>query len=430
VHGGYTGAWIRPSLLAHPGGDLALAADKRERNSLTEVCARSVIPDSCPPPGGTRRKEFAVRDQRKSALTIAATAALALAAAACASPTPPQSAAPAAAGGDLAAQQVKGVDPNSPMGQTLAFVQAGKKVTKPTNVAFITACTSNTYCQAGVQGATDAAARFGLTMKLYDSNFSSDIELKNAQDATQQGFDGYLFAPETDASGCSVFKLLHATGKPVATDNSPMCGNPGYTPGTVGLVASQTTEYFQQHIEHAFASCTTPCETLVVDQGVESDLYARWETALKNALPKYPNVKVVVDQPTDFDPATTLQVTQDALQKHPNISMVVSYWDDATRGAEQAIVAQGKVPGKDVRIYSMGATRDSLTKITAGTWNETTVLLPYEEAYYAMAQLARKLETGQDTPGYTDLAGAPAVVNGPGTVFITAANAAKFQPRY
>jgi len=38
--------------------------------------------------------------------------------------------------------------------------------------------------------------------------------------------------------------------------------------------------------------------------------------------------------------------------------MVISPWDDATRGAEQAIIAAGKKPGTDVRIYSMGATKD------------------------------------------------------------------------
>lgn len=336
----------------------------------------------------------------------------------------------AAVSGASAAAASDGVDPKTPMGLTLAYIQSGKKPADKPSVGFIDACTSNTYCQAGLKGARDASAQFGLDLHLYDSNFSSDTELKNAQDAVQHGYDGYVLAPLTQASGCSVFKLLKATGKPVVNDNSPMCGNPDYTPGTVGFVAVQTAAYFQRHIEHAFATCTSACKALVIDQGVTSDLYKLWETALANAKAKYPTVDVVVDQPTDFVPEKTLQVTQDALQKHPDISMVVSYWDDATRGAEQAITAAGKKPGTDVRIYSMGATKDALAKIKAGSWNESTVLLPYEEGFYAFAQMARKLATGEDTPGYTDLAGAPSVVNGPGTIFITAENADKFSPKY
>jgi galactofuranose transport system substrate-binding protein len=340
-----------------------------------------------------------------------------------------------ASAGDAAAQASAAVaagtvDPKSPMGQTLAYIQSGKRPTGNPKVAFIDACTSNTYCQAGLQGAKDASAKFGIDLTLYDSNFSSDTELKNVQDAVQKGYDGYVMAPLTQTTGCSNFKLLQATGKPVVNDNSPMCGNPDYTKGTSGFVAVQTAAYFQQHIENAFKSCTSSCKVLVVDQGVTSDLYKLWETALTAAKAKYPKVDVVVDQPTDFVPETTLQVTQDALQKHADISLVVSYWDDATRGAEQAIVAAGKTPGKDVRIYSMGATKDALAKIKAGTWNESTVLLPYEEGYYAFAQMARKLATGEDTPGYTDLSGAPSVASGPGSIFITAANADKFAPKY
>jgi ABC-type sugar transport system substrate-binding protein len=329
-----------------------------------------------------------------------------------------------------AAAALAKADPKSPMGQTLDYIVNGKKPTGSPKVAFIDACTSNTYCQAGLAGAQAASKEFGLDMKLYDSNFSSDTELKNAQDAIQAGYDGYVFAPLTQSSGCAVFKLLQATGKPVVNDNSPMCGNAEYTPGTSGFVAVQTAAYFQKHIEYAFATCKEKCEALVIDQGVESDLYKLWQEALKGAEAKYPLVDVVVDQPTDFVPEKTLQVTQDALQRHPDIQMVVSYWDDATRGAEQAIVAAGKKPGTDVRIYSMGGTKDALAKVKAGTWNETTVLLPYEEGFYAFAQLARKLATGQDTPGYTDLAFAPSVIYGPGSVFITQENADKFDPKY
>jgi ABC-type sugar transport system substrate-binding protein len=322
------------------------------------------------------------------------------------------------------------VNPTSPMGETLAYVKSGKNPANHPTVAFIDACTSNTYCQAGLQGAKAAAAKFGIDMTLYDSNFDTTTELQNVQDAVQKGYDGYVYAPLSEASGCSNLKLLQAPAKPIENDNSPMCGNANYTAGTNGFVAVQTTAYFQLHIENAFKSCTTTCQALVVDQSVSSDLYGMWETALKNAEAKYPKVDVVVDQPTNYLPATTLQVTQDALQKYPKISMVVSYWDDATRGAEQAIVAAGKTPGKDVRIYSMGATKAGLAKIKAGTWNESTVLLPYEETYYAFAQMARRLATGKSTPGYTNLADAPSIINGPGSIYITAANADKFAPKY
>lgn len=317
----------------------------------------------------------------------------------------------------------------APIADTLSYLASGKKPSSA-NIAFITACNSNPYCQTQTKGAQETAAKLGLKMKLFDSNFSSDTELKNVQDAVQQGFDGYVFVPVADASGCASYRLLKATGKPVATANSPMCANPDYTPGTVGFAGMQTLSFFQQHINNAFQSCTTSCEVLAVGGFVGSDLFTRWESAIKSGLAKYPNVKVVVNQPGNFDPGAALKVTQDALQAHPNISVIISSWDDMTRGTEQGVIASGKKPGSAVRIYSVGATKDGTSRVKAGSWTETSVLLPYEETSYSVAQLARKLATGQDTPGFSDLAKAPPVVNGPGSIFITTTNVDKFAPEY
>lgn len=316
------------------------------------------------------------------------------------------------------------------MPDTLAFIDSSGPAKKAYRIAYLTACINNPYCQTQLKGAQDGAKKFGASIKTFDANFTPATELKNVQDAISQNFDGYLFVPVADASGCASFKLLQQTDKPIATANSPMCGNADYTEGTVGLVAMQTQAYFDAHVDNAFKSCESACEAMAIGGFVGSDLFTRWEKAIKTASAKYPNVKVVVDQPGNFDPRVALQKTQDALRANPNISLVVSSWDDMTRGVVQGIQASGKSPGKDVRIYSVGATKVGVEAVKAGTWTETTVLLPYEETYYAMAQLIRKLETGTDTPGFANLADAPPVVDGPGSIFITRDNADKFEPEY
>lgn len=352
-------------------------------------------------------------------------------AAASSAATPSEAAASSApAATDSASPAADPAAAGTPMEQTLAFIAEGTKLSSPARVAFLTACNSNPYCQAQTKGAEEAAAAFGMDMKLFDANFSPDAELKNVQDAIQQGFDGYVFIPVAEASGCASLKLLQETGKPIATANSPMCGDADYTEGTVGFVGMQTLSYFEQHVDNAFASCEGPCEVLAVGGFVGSDLFTRWESAIETGLAAHPNVTVVSNQPGNFDPGTALKVTQDALQANPDISVVISSWDDMTRGVEQGVTAAGKTPGTDVRIYSVGATIDGTKRVKDGTWTETTVLLPYEETYYSMAQLARKLETGQDTPGFTNLAEAPPVVDGPGSIFITADNADAFVPEY
>lgn len=320
---------------------------------------------------------------------------------------------------------------DSAMASTLAYIKGGLPSLQGKTVAYVAECASaNAYCQARLAGAKDAASKLGFTMTVFDANFNPANQLKQVQDATQRGFDGYVFSPVADSSGCADYKVLKAAGKPVATINSPMCGNADYTAGTAGFVGMQTEAFFQQHVENAFKSCSQACNAVAVGGYVGSDLFTRWETAVKAAAAKYPKVKVVSDQPGSFDAKTAYGVVQDALSSHPDVSVVVSSWDDMTRGVEQAVTAAGKKPGKDVRIYSVGGTKTGLAKVSAGTWIEISVLLPREESYYGFIQLARAMKTGKSTPGFTYLAQAPVVVDGPGSIFITAANAGKFNPEY
>jgi ABC-type sugar transport system substrate-binding protein len=319
----------------------------------------------------------------------------------------------------------------NPMSDTKLFLKGKVKPPKSLKIAYIVECVGqNTFCQAREDGVRDQAKKYGWTVKLYDAAFNPATQLTQVQDAIQQGFDGYIFAPVADATGCQYFKMLQATGKPIVNINSPMCGNKDYTKGTVGFVAMQTTSFFQQHAENAFKSCKSACEVLAVGGYTGSDLFSRWEAAIKAAAKKYPNVTVVVDQAGSFDPGAALQVTQDALRAHPNISVAISSWDDMTRGIEQGVTSSGKTPGKDVRIYSVGGTRQGVASVAKGTWNGTTVLLPYEESQYGVVQLGRYFATKKNSPGFTYLAEAQIIADGAKSIFITKTNASRFAAEY
>ena len=118
----------------------------------------------------------------------------------------------------------------------------------------------------------------------------------------------------------------------------------------------------------------------------------------------------------------------DALRADPDLDLVISPWDDMTRGAEQAIVAAGKKPGADVEIYSTGATKVGVQRVKQGAWNETSIFLPFEESYYAAAALMMALD---DKPvnGYVNEAELPPVTK-LGSIYVTKQNAAKFRPNY
>jgi ABC-type sugar transport system substrate-binding protein len=302
--------------------------------------------------------------------------------------------------------------------------------TKKYRIAYLTECVDNPYCLARLEGLKAAAKKYGFEFKIFDANFSPATQAKVVENAVTEGFEGYLFGPAAAQPGCGLYnRLLKPTGKPVVSIDIAMCGDPDYTPGLAATLTMQGPYHFDNMIDNAFSSCKGNCEVAAVGGFVGSDLFTYWENAIKKAAAKYPNVKVVVDEPANFDPRIALKKIQDALLAHPKINIVISSWDDMSRGVEQAVVAAGKTPGKDVNIFSGGATKVGVEKVKSGKWASTMAYLPYQEAYYGAAALMMALD-GKPINAHIDEALLPEIVNSTGTVFISKANVDKYKPVY
>ncbi|HXQ06799.1 MAG TPA: sugar ABC transporter substrate-binding protein [Bradyrhizobium sp.] len=314
-----------------------------------------------------------------------------------------------------------------------AVVDYDKAFTTPTKkyrIAYLTECVDNPYCLARLEGLKAAAKKYGFDFKIFDANFSPATQAKVVENAVTEGFEGYLFGPAAAQPGCGLYnRLLKPTGKPVVSIDIAMCGDPDYTPGLAATLTMQGPYHFDNMLDNAFASCKGNCEVAAVGGFVGSDLFTYWENAIKKAAAKYPNVKVVVDEPANFDPRIALKKIQDALLAHPHINIVISSWDDMSRGVEQAVVAAGKTPGKDISIFSGGATKVGVEKVKSGKWASTMAYLPYQEAYYGAAALMMALD-GKPINAYIDEELLPEIVNSTGTGFISKANADKYKPVY
>jgi galactofuranose transport system substrate-binding protein len=314
-----------------------------------------------------------------------------------------------------------------------AVVDYDKAFTTPKKkyrIAYLTECVDNPYCLARLEGLKDAAKKYGFEFKIFDANFSPATQAKVVENAVTEGFEGYLFGPAAAQPGCGLYnRLLKPTGKPVVSIDIAMCGDPDYTAGLAATLTMQGPYHFDDMMDHAFATCKGNCEVAAVGGFVGSDLFTYWENAIKKAAAKYPNVKVVVDEPANFDPRIALKKIQDALLAHPKINIVISSWDDMSRGVEQAVVAAGKTPGKDIAIFSGGATKVGVEKVKSGKWGFTMAYLPYQEAYYGAAALMMALD-GKPINAHIDEALLPEIVNSTGTVFIDKDNVDKYKPVY
>jgi ABC-type sugar transport system substrate-binding protein len=320
---------------------------------------------------------------------------------------------------------------NHPTGtlKVLAFDKTRAQPAKKYRIAYLAECIDNPYCETRLRGIRAAAKKYGFEFKVFDANFNPQTQLRLVQNAVAQNFDGYVFAPTAAAPGCTMWKqYLRPTGKPIVTLDVPMCTDPDYTPGVAATVTMVRQAFFNAHVDNAFRSCKSKCKVAAIGGFTGSDLFTLWERAVAQGKKRFPNVDVVSDQPGDYDPRVALRVIGDALRAHPDLDMVITPWDDMTRGAEQAIVAAGKKPGRDVRIYSTGATKIGVQRVKQGTWNETSIFLPYEESYYAAVALMMALQ-GKPVNAYVNEAEMPPVTR-LGSLYVTKANAATFVPNY
>jgi len=77
-----------------------------------------------------------------------------------------------------------------------------------------------------------------------------------------------------------------------------------------------------------------------------------------------PNVKLVAEQPANFDRAQGLSVMENILQSHPHIQGVFAQNDEMALGAERAIEEAGL---KNIAVVGFDATPDGLAAVKAGT---------------------------------------------------------------
>ena len=94
------------------------------------------------------------------------------------------------------------------------------------------------------------------------------------------------------------------------------------------------------------------------------------------ALPEYPNLKLVAQQSGNFTRAEGQAVMESFLKSIDKIDVLLAQNDDMALGAIDAIKAAGKVPGKDIIIVGCDSVKTAFDAIVAGEMNATIECTP------------------------------------------------------
>ena len=101
------------------------------------------------------------------------------------------------------------------------------------------------------------------------------------------------------------------------------------------------------------------------------------QDGFKEAISKFPDMKIIASQDGDFARANGQKVMENIIQaKGKEITAVYAHNDEMAIGAIQALKAAGMTPGKDVTVISIDGEKDGLKAIIAGELGATVECNP------------------------------------------------------
>ncbi len=293
------------------------------------------------------------------------------------------------------------------------------------NIGFFGTENTNSYEQAMIDGANQAAADLNVKLTVLSSNFDVQTQNNQMQLALQRkSYDAWVVAYDDGDQQCNQFKQAVAAGVPIVLGVNDVCG--GDRTGAVGFVGVQTAGLYTQWWNQILSE-NEPQQIAVLTGPPLLSLTNDSEAAMKAAMAKYPGFTVVSDQHTDYSTGQAFQVAGDTLRAHPDLKVIVSTYAGMTQGVVQAVKAAG-LQGK-VKVYDLLGDKFVADAIKSGDVAMTIPGLPYDEGYDSVQMLVQNANgtlTG-DKPVSLNPADNLKLDGGP---FVTKDNIAQFTAQY
>jgi ABC-type sugar transport system substrate-binding protein len=227
----------------------------------------------------------------------------------------------------------------------------------------------NPFRIAETQSIKDEAAKVGVK-KLITTNAQSTLskQISDIQDLISQGAQILIVAPLNSDGLEPALKAARDKNIPVITIdrklNATACVD--YVSFLGSDFVSQGKRAADQLIKGTGGKGNIAVLLGSSGNGVTTDRTSGFVNEIKATAP---GMTIVAQQTGDFNRATGQTVTEQLLQAHPEITVIYAENDEMGLGAQAAIIAAGKAPGKDIQIYSIDGTKNAVSQIVTGAYN-------------------------------------------------------------
>jgi ribose transport system substrate-binding protein len=267
----------------------------------------------------------------------------------------------------------------------------------------------NPFWAAVEEGAKAKGKELGVEVRVMSPPQESDVAAQIAQieDQIAQGLDGIALAPTDPNALAPVVDAAKAKGIPVVFIDTKG-SNPGVTfIGTNNEAgAALAADYICKSVPKG--------SDVAILQGIITQSTGQARAQGSKAGLEACGLKVVAEQPADWDRAKGQAVMENILTGNPNIKAVFASNDNMALGAVEALKAANKL--KDVLVVGFDANPDAAASVLAGDMSATVAQSPKNMGALGVENVV-KLKKGETIPENIDT----------GTVLVTKQNAEQYK---
>ena len=220
---------------------------------------------------------------------------------------------------------------------------------------------------AETKSMVDEAAKQGATLIHTDANSEIAKQVTDIEGMINQGVQLLIVAPLNSDGLQPAFDAARAKKIPVVTVdrlvNSKACTD--YLTFIGSDFVSQGKRAADALIKQTGGTGKVAILLGSSGNGVTTDRTSGFVDELKTAS----GLSIVAQQTANFARTDGQTVMASLLQAHPEITAVYAENDEMGIGAETAIAAAGKQPGKDIKIVSVDGTHDAVQLLVDGKYN-------------------------------------------------------------
>ena len=187
---------------------------------------------------------------------------------------------------------------------------------------------------------TDAVAAAGAKMKFANADKDAQRQASQIDSFLSQGASAIVAIPWDIEAAVTLAQTSIAAGVPfISMDQAPAdlkaaTYHVGGDPCADGKVAG---EFFVK------AAAGRPFKLLELQGGLANDNGIRRSKCLDEAMAGSPNITIVAQVPTDWNPQKALEGTENALQAHPDLAGIYAPWNDALQGIFSVLKQRGQL---------------------------------------------------------------------------------------